>query len=90
LWQERAWLTLPGECMRGRQSMAMLAHLGLDELIAESVDDYVARAIALANSPERREALERRIAGSKHRLFDDREVCTAFADFLRAVQPRGS
>lgn len=90
LWQERAWLTLPGECMRGRQSMAMLAQLGLGELIAESVDDYVARAIALAESPERRRTLERRIAESKHRLFDDREVCTAFADFLRAVQPRGS
>jgi tetratricopeptide (TPR) repeat protein len=90
LWQERAWLTLPGECLRGRQSMAMLARLGLDELIADSVDDYVARAVALARSPERRQALERRIGESKHRLFDDREVCTAFADFLRRVQPRGA
>jgi len=88
LWQERVWLTLPGECMRGRQSMAMLARLGLDELIADSVDDYVARAVALAGSSERRRALERRIGESKHRLFDDREVCTAFADFLRQVQPR--
>ncbi|WP_257389394.1 hypothetical protein, partial [Tahibacter caeni] len=88
LWQERLWLTLPGECMRGRQSMAMLTRLGLDELIAGSVDDYVARAVALAGSAGRRAALERRVADSKHRLFDDREVCAAFADFLRRVQPR--
>lgn len=90
LWQERPWLTVPGTCMRGRQSAAMLQRLGLDDLVAESADDYVDRAIALAASPERRADLAKTIAARKSVLFDDREVATAFADFLLTVQPRSA
>ncbi|HSX58669.1 MAG TPA: hypothetical protein VLF18_00585, partial [Tahibacter sp.] len=89
LWQQRPWLTLPGVCMRGRQSAAMLRRLGMDELVAPSADEFVARAIALAGSPERREALSLAIGERKRQLFDDAEVATAFADFLRHVQPPG-
>lgn len=86
LWQERPWLTLPGECMRGRQSSAMLLQLGLDTLIASSEADYVERAVALADSPERLRALAHAIAERKHALFGDTEVCSAFADFLRNLR----
>lgn len=86
LWQERAWLTLPGECMRGRQSSGMLLALGLDTLVARSEADYVERAVALAGSPEQLRTLAHEIAGRKHALFGDREVCAAFADFLRDVR----
>lgn len=86
LWQERAWLTLPGQCMRGRQSSAMLQQLGLDTLIARSEADYVERAVALADSPGQLRALAHEIAGRKHVLFGDREVCTAFIDFLHNVR----
>lgn len=88
LWQERPWLTLPGPCMRGRQSAAMLQRLDLGELVAGSADDYVERAVALATSPERRAELTQAIAARKHLLFGDRDVAVAFADFLRQVQPR--
>lgn len=88
LWQERPWLTLPGTCMRGRQSYAMLRQLQLPELIAESTDDYVQRAVALAGDGERRTALSACIAERKHVLFEDRAVGAALADFLRTVQPR--
>jgi predicted O-linked N-acetylglucosamine transferase (SPINDLY family) len=86
LWQERAWLTLPGECMRGRQSSAMLLQLGLEPLVASSEADYVERAVALADSPEQLRELAREIAERKHALFRDTEVCSAFADFLRDVR----
>ncbi len=86
LWQERAWLTLPGECMRGRQSSAMLLQLGLDKLVASSAADYVERAVALAESPEQLRALADEIATHKHVLFGDRDICTAFADFLHNVR----
>lgn len=88
LWQERPWLTLPGDCMRGRQSYAMLQLLQLPELIAASGEDYVQRAVALAGDSGRRAALSARIAERKHALFEDYAVCTALADFLRTVQPR--
>ncbi len=86
LWQERAWLTLPGECMRGRQSGAMLRQLGLDALVADSEADYVERAVTLVSSPEQIRELAHDIAERKHLLFGDREVCTAFADFLHNVR----
>ncbi|MBL8299567.1 MAG: hypothetical protein JNN30_14615 [Rhodanobacteraceae bacterium] len=88
LWQERALLTLPGECMRGRQSAAMLRRLGLDELVATSADDYVDRAVALATAPERRAELSQTLVARKHLLFEDRAAANAFADFLHTVQPR--
>lgn len=88
LWQERPWLTLPGECMRGRQSYAMLQQLQLPELIAVTTEDYVQRAVALAADDQRRAALSACIAERKHALFEDYAVCTALADFLRTVQPR--
>lgn len=88
LWQERPWLTLPGECMRGRQSYAMLQLLQLPELIATTTEDYVQRAVALAADSDQRAALSARIAERKHALFEDHAVSTALADFLRTVQPR--
>lgn len=87
LWRDKPWLTLPGECMRGRQSYAMLRALELDALIATTAEDYVARAVALAGTPEQLQALSRCIAERKHVLFEDGVVCTALADFLCQVQP---
>ena len=86
LWQERPWLSLPGECMRGRQSYAMLRQLDLPELIADSADDYVRRAVALASDAAQRAALRAVIAERKHDLFEDRAVGIALAEFLRTVQ----
>lgn len=86
LWQERPWLTLPGECMRGRQSYAMLRQLDLPELVADSADDYVRRAVALAGDAAQRAALRSLIAERKHDLFEDRGVSLALAEFLRTVQ----
>jgi protein O-GlcNAc transferase len=88
LWQERPWLTLPGSCMRGRQSFAMLRQLGLDALIAGSPEDYVRRAVALATDADQRRQLGREIGERKHQLFEDHAVSAALADFLRQVQPR--
>lgn len=87
LWHDRPVITLPGALMRGRQTYAMLRLLDLDELIARDMDDYVRRAVLLASEPARRADIVRQIAQRKHRLFEDRSVCTALADFLRTVEP---
>lgn len=46
-------LTLCGQTMMGRVGAMLLNHLGLQELIADDVDDYVGRAIALIRQPEK-------------------------------------
>jgi predicted O-linked N-acetylglucosamine transferase (SPINDLY family) len=61
-------LGLRGVTQRGLQGAAMLDALGLSELIASDVDDYVAKAIRLARSPGLRTALQRRIEARLDRL----------------------
>ena len=75
-------VTLPGDLMRGRQSMGMLRMLGLPELVATDGDDYVRRAVELARDGERRTAVSRTIVANLDRLFDRDEPVAAFNDFL--------
>jgi predicted O-linked N-acetylglucosamine transferase (SPINDLY family) len=41
-------VTLPQERVVSRQTLSFLAAIGLQQMAADSVDDYVARAVALA------------------------------------------
>ncbi len=81
-------LTLPGALMRSRHTMAINLRLGLPELIAESADDYVARAVALGHEPARRAALRDRVAARKAALYHDDSVVTALAEVLRTAGSR--
>jgi predicted O-linked N-acetylglucosamine transferase (SPINDLY family) len=46
-------INLPGDRLASRQSVAFLQPMGHAELCADSLDDYVAKAVALAGDPER-------------------------------------
>lgn len=54
-------VTCPGALMRGRQSMAMLRHLGLHELIVDSPHRLAELAVEVAHDPVRRAALGKQI-----------------------------
>ncbi len=75
-------VTLPGELMRGRQTMAMLTLLGVPELIAQSPDDYLAIAVKLATDKPYRAQISRQILANQARLFDDLEAPRAFGQLL--------
>ncbi len=75
-------VTTPGVLMRGRHSMAVLQMMGLTETIAGTVDQYVAIAARLAQRPDERQALRRRIAENKHRLYRDGACIVALENFL--------
>ena len=60
-------VTMPGALMRSRHSAAILRAMGITETIADSIDDFFAIAVRLANSPDERQALRRKIADSKFR-----------------------
>lgn len=64
-------VTLPGEFMRGRQTMAMLTLLDVEELIAKSAEDYLAIAQKLAIDKHYRDQVSTRIRANRARLFDD-------------------
>lgn len=84
LWAGTPLLTLPGETFASRVGLSLLSTLDLPELIANGVDDYVARALRIATTPGESARLRARLrdacAGSP--LFD----MPRFArDFARAV-----
>jgi predicted O-linked N-acetylglucosamine transferase (SPINDLY family) len=80
-------VTLPGSYMRGRHSAAILQMMGVTETIAATLDDYVALAARLANAPDECQAISRRVADNKHKVYRDRACVTALEDFLeRAVR----
>jgi len=75
-------VTLPGGLMRGRQSAAMLRHVGAPELVARSAGEYVDIAVRLGGSREERRAFSERILGGREALFERREPVRAFEGFL--------
>src|SRR5262249_9704353 len=83
-------VTLRGEFMRGRHTSAILEMMGLDDMIAGTVDDYVAIAVRLGRSAEERTALRARIAAGKHRVHGDRASIVALEDFLDRAVRRGA
>ena len=80
-------VTMAGNTMRSRHGLAIMQMLQAPESIAANVDDYVERAVRLANDPAARLALREKIARNKHRLYRDSAPVAALQDFLeRAVR----
>jgi predicted O-linked N-acetylglucosamine transferase (SPINDLY family) len=75
-------VTMPGTCMRGIHSAAILRMMGITDTIAATVDDYVSIAARLANNPAERQALSARIRDRQHKVYHDRTCIAALEDFL--------
>lgn len=88
LLQDLPIVTMPKALMRSRHSTAILQMMGVDETIVDTIDDYVSVAARLANHPNERHALGRKIADNKHRLYRDRAPVEALQDFLDSVVHR--
>ena len=75
-------VTTPGRFMRGRHTAAILRRIGLADCVAETVEDYVALAVALALDPVRRAAVRERVARGRHLAFRDTAYIRALETFL--------
>ena len=82
-------VTLPGDLMRARHTMAMLKMMGIEETIASSKEDYVKIAIRLGQNPEYRRCISQQIAENQYKLYCDLESVRSLEDFLQnAVQKK--
>jgi predicted O-linked N-acetylglucosamine transferase (SPINDLY family) len=63
LWMGVPVVTLPGDRPASRQTLGFLDAVGLNSCVASSLEDYVARATALATDGERRRALRHALRG---------------------------
>ena len=84
LWMGVPTLTLAGDTLLARQGASMLAAAGLEEWIATSVADYIAKAAALSGDLPRLAALR---AGLREQvsvspLFDAKRFAHHFEDAL--------
>ena len=71
LWAGLPLLTCLGGTFAGRVAASVLHAAGLPELVADSLDDYQARALALALAPGK-------LAGLRARLAANRSTCPLF------------
>jgi len=78
-------VTLPGEFMRGRQTMAMLKLLGVEELIAGSTEEYLAIARKVATDRSFRNDVSQKILKRRDRLFDDPVPPKVFGQLLEKL-----
>lgn len=78
-------VTLPGEFMRGRHTTAILRMMGMGDMVARDVGEYVDIAARLANDRLWYDKVSSRIATSKQRAYGDRQCVTALEDFLEAA-----
>jgi protein O-GlcNAc transferase len=78
-------ITLPGDLMRGRHTLAMLKMMGIEETIAATKDDYVKIAIRLGQDSQYRQYISRQVAENKQKLYGDLKPVRALEDFLFKV-----
>ena len=71
-----------GEFMRGRLASGPLRHLGLDELVATTIEQYADIALRLVEDGDWHAHLEREIAQRRHALFFDQAPVRALEDAL--------
>lgn len=72
LWVGLPVLTVAGESPPSRNGASLLAAIGLDDMITESLEAYEARAVELATRPEALAELRARLEANRdtHPLFD--------------------
>jgi predicted O-linked N-acetylglucosamine transferase (SPINDLY family) len=90
LWMGVPVVTCPGETFASRHSLSHLSNVGLTEMIAQDLDEYVELAVSLASGLPRlaalRSALRERMAASP--LCDGKRFATNFASLLHDVWER--
>jgi len=75
-------VTLPGELMRGRHSLAILKMMGIEETIASNKAEYIQIAIRLGKDAQYRQYISQQVADNKHKLYGDLKPVRALEDFL--------
>jgi protein O-GlcNAc transferase len=75
-------VTFEGRFLRGRLGSGILRHLGLDELVATSVDAYIDLATRLAESSTYRAAIREKLGLAASRAYRDVSAVDALAGVL--------
>lgn len=83
-------VTHPGMFMRSRHTYAILKRIGMEDMIASDVEEYVSIAVRLVNDRAWRVDVANRISCNKHRIYRDRECIKSLEMFFLNVSGRGA
>ena len=84
-------VTLEGRQLRARFTAGFYRFMGMEDMIAHSIADYVNLAVELARDAGRRGDTRRRIEQGRGRLFEDQQVIERWTEFLLgAIETTGS
>lgn len=78
-------VTLPGDWIRGRGTLAHYEHMGIAECIAKSPKDYADIALRLGTDPVMRAQIVDRIVENSDAVLEDQICVEALAEFLHRV-----
>jgi protein O-GlcNAc transferase len=83
-------LTCQGQALAGRIAGSLLASGGMDELIADNLEDYAQRALELARDPTRLRTMRSRLSAPawRARLFAAERYCRDLEDAYQQIAGR--
>lgn len=81
-------VTCPGEFMRGRHTYGILKMLGVTEIIAKDIDNYIELAVRLGLDPEWRQQIVQSICQNRSKLYQDLSCIKALEAFYTEVMNR--
>jgi protein O-GlcNAc transferase len=76
-------VTLPGEMLRGRITLAQYSAMGFHDLVATDPNDYVQKALRLANDEQWRRAMSEKVLERCPVLFDNQKPIQELKNWLR-------
>lgn len=75
-------VTLPGQFYRGRCVKGLYSHIGVEDSVASSLEDFVSKAISLAHSADQKASLGERIRKGSEILFNAEPALKEMEEFL--------
>jgi len=78
-------VTMPGDYLKSRLTLAMLERLNVPELVATSEADYARIALSIAHSEEKRAKISDSILKSSGNLFEDFRAIREWERFLKVI-----
>jgi len=78
-------VTLPSKLMRGRFTYGMYKKMGINDLIAKDLNDYVQLAVNIANDKDLNKKLRNKILKNNSTLFEDKSIVYEFEKFFKSL-----
>ncbi len=76
-------VTLPGDFMRGRLTHAQYRHMGIQDCMAHTPDDFVNIALRLAHDKPWQTEVKNKILSQNHVLFENMEAVEEVTSFIQ-------